>query len=309
MKISANNILLRLLGLLFLAGAVLKGHQLLTEPMANVDIWSNRYFFIFTVEFELALAIWLLSGMFKKIAWIATVACFSLFCCITLYKGLAGYGSCGCFGRVHVNPWITLIAIDLPCLLALLIFRPKDLKLKHLTEPLSLLTPSPKTVHLVAIFLLALTCIAVTILILAFNEPAAVASTYEILEPETWVGKELPILEQIDIKDKISKGNWLVMLYHHDCPSCAEAIPKIEQMARDLEGNEDFLRVALIEVPPYEQFSSAPTIQDGPCLLGRLDTSKEWFVTTPALVLLVDGITKNIWEINPPSIKKIQSLL
>ena len=89
MKLSVSNIVLKILGLLLLTGAVLKGHELLTTPMANSDIWSNRYFLIFVVEFELSLGIWLLSGLFKRVAWLVTLGCFSLFCCITLYnKGL-----------------------------------------------------------------------------------------------------------------------------------------------------------------------------------------------------------------------------
>ena len=66
----ANKIVLKLLGILLLTASVLKGWQLLTEPVANADIWSYRPFLILTVEFELALAIWLLSGLFKKVAWL-----------------------------------------------------------------------------------------------------------------------------------------------------------------------------------------------------------------------------------------------
>lgn len=306
MKIPANNIVLKLLGLLLLAGAALKAHQLLTEPMANTDIWSNRYFLIFTVEFELALAIWLLSGLFKKTAWIATVACFSLFCCITLYKALAGYGSCGCFGRIHLNPWITLIAIDIPCLLALLIFRPKDLKLKNLTNPLTLLTPSARISHIVAISAILLTCITVTTPILAFNEPSQITSTYEVLEPETWIGKQLPILEHIDIADKISKGNWLLLFYHHDCPDCQKAIVEYEKMAKDLKGNEDFLQIALIEVPPYGETIEG---ENSFCTLGKLPEAKEWFVTTPAIALLSNSTVQKIWEGETPDLDNIFKII
>ena len=122
MKLAADWTL-RLVGGLLLAAAGLKGWQLLTEPLANSDIWSNRAFLILTVEFELGLGIWLVSGLFKKLAWAAGVACFVLFSGITLYKGLTGAASCGCFGSVEVNPWITLFAVDLPCLAALVVFR------------------------------------------------------------------------------------------------------------------------------------------------------------------------------------------
>ena len=80
--------------------------------------------------------------------------------------------------------------------------------------------------------------------VLALDEPEKGTSSYEVLEPETWVGEKLPILEYIDIGKSLKKGNWVVLFYHHDCPDCARAIARYQQMARDLAGNEDFLRMA-----------------------------------------------------------------
>ena len=73
----AGNLLLKALGILLLTAAILKGRQLLTEPVANNDIWSYRPLLILTVEFELGLGIWLLSGLFRKAAWLASLVCFS----------------------------------------------------------------------------------------------------------------------------------------------------------------------------------------------------------------------------------------
>jgi hypothetical protein len=138
--------------------------------------------------------------------------------------------------------------------------------------------------------------------ILALNEPAVVTSSYEVLEPETWVGKKLPILEHIDIGEKLSKGNWLILLYHHDCPDCIKAIAKYEQIARDLDGNEDFLQIALIELPPYGR---APIAAQTPCTLGRLADTKDWFVTTPAAALILDGKVGSSWEAEAPDFDAI----
>ena len=113
--------------------------------------------------------------------------------------------------------------------------------------------------------------------VLAFNEPAPVTLRYEVLEPGEWVGKELRILEHIDIGERLKAGNWLVLVYTCDCSGCAEAIPMYERMARDLQGNEDFLQIALIAVPPYGR---APISCASACILGKLNESKEWFVTT-----------------------------
>jgi hypothetical protein len=287
--------ILRALGLLLLTAAVLKGHELLTTPMANADIWTNRYFMIFQVELELSLGIWLLSGLFKRAAWLAALGCFILFCGVTLYKALAGFGSCGCFGNVHVNPWITLFAIDLPVVVLLVVFRP-TLKKQCLFYLPHWLEPMPNMVTLALVFVLGFCAVAVSSPLLVLNEPKAVTSAYEVLEPETWIGKQLPILQHIDIAEQLKTGNWLVVLYHHDCPACAEAIPKLERIAVDLKENEDFLYFTLIEVPPYGNENNAPVSPNTHLKLGKLDTSKEWFVTTPAIVLLKNEIVISIWE-------------
>jgi len=301
-----SDIVAKLLAALLLIAAALKGWQLLTEPVANNDIWSYRPFLIFTVVFELALGLWLLSDLVKKAAWLIALLCFATFAAITLYKGLTGAASCGCFGKIHVNPWITLLTIDLPAVLALLIFHPQlslnlhHPSIKHLLR--ELITPMPAKHHFAAAASLCLIILVGATAILALNTPAAVTSSYEVLEPETWVGRKLPILDHIDIGKQLEKGNWLILLYHYDCPDCAEAIPKYEQMARNLAGNEDFLRIALIEVPPYGQ---APITQKTPCTVGRLAETKEWFITTPAVALLTDAKVAAAWEAKAPDFEAV----
>jgi hypothetical protein len=290
-------IVLKVLGFILLVAALLKGHELLTVPVAGKDLWSWRPFLILTVEFEFALSIWLLSGLLKKAAWLASLLCFSLFSTITLYKAVTGAASCGCFGSVRVNPWITLFAIDLPAVIALSIFRPKlsfppVLSFRRKQESIKaviheFLAPIPHTGRLTLTACLVLGVLCVTTPILALNEPATITSFYEVLEPETWVSKKLPILEHIDIAETLKKGCWLVVLCHHNCPDCARAIPMYEQMARDLQGNKDFLRIALIEVPPYGQ---AAISEDSSCLLGKTNEWKERFVTTPAVLIIDNGM-------------------
>jgi thiol-disulfide isomerase/thioredoxin len=304
MKLSANDIVLKLLGLLLLSAAVLKGHELLTVPMANADIWTNRYFMIFQVEFELALGIWLLSGIFKRAAWLVTLACFVLFCGVTLYKGITGAASCGCFGNVHINPWITLFAVDLQAVVLLGTFRQK-LEIQRVLHIPHWLEPLPKLSVLVVVFLIGVTAVAVSSPVLILNEPAMVTTQYEVLEPETWIGKELPILEHIDIAEQLKTGNWLVVLYHHECPSCVEAIPKVEQMARDLKGNESFIRIAFIEMPPYNQRNSSLLSHNTPCIFGKLDASKDWYASTPLSILMCNRLTIENWKQAVPSLEEI----
>lgn len=257
---------------------------------------------VLQVDFELALGIWLLSGLFKKAAWLAALICFLVFSFITLYKVLIGAESCGCFGSVDVNPWVTLFAIDIPSVIALVLYRPV-LSLKRKAESIRTLiqeffTPLPSLSRFATTTCTTILILGVTTPILAFNEPAKITSSYEVLEPDTWVGKELPILYHIDIGKQLRKGNWLVLLYHHDCPDCAAAIPKYEKIAGDFSGNEDFLQIALIEVPPYGR---GYELSSSKCKFGKLDTNKKWFVATPVVVLMGDGKVLKAWEKDVPT--------
>jgi len=296
------NIVIKLLATLLLAAAILKARQLLTEPVANNSFWTYRSILILQVEIELTLAIWFFSGLLKKTAWIAAILLFSLFSAITTYKALTGAKSCGCFGQIHVNPWITLFAIDLPALAALAAWRPSfsfrriPTSIKSLF--IELLTPKPSLLNLAAVASFALLAAAITTPLLALNKPPATTTSYELLEPETWLGQKLPIIREISIGKKFLKGYWLVLLYHHDCPDCLRAIQHYEKTAPNTAKNANFLRVAFVEVPPYGPTGLG---HNSACLIGRLADSKQWFITTPAVILLKNGKVKSAWQGQAPS--------
>jgi len=195
--------------------------------------------------------------------------------------------------------------VDLPAVLALAVFRPKINwpKLRSVKAViLEMMGPMPSPVRLAAVFCVGLVLVAVSTAVLALNPPARATASYEVLEPQSWVGKKLPILDYIDIGDKVSSGNWLVLFYHHDCPDCAEAIRSYEQMAFNLRGRADFLRIAFIEVPPYgPAFSAASSA----CAWGRLSSVRQWFVSTPAAVLLRDKKVESAWEAQVPDIAAV----
>jgi hypothetical protein len=112
------------LGLLLLTAAGLKAYQLATEPIPGTGLLDSRWLLMATVEFELFFGLWLLANIWPKPTWAAALACFGVFTCVSLYKALSGHATCGCFGRVAVNPWYAG-TLDLAVIVSLLCWRPR----------------------------------------------------------------------------------------------------------------------------------------------------------------------------------------
>ena len=99
----ASRLVLVLAGVLLLAGAVAKGHALATRPATGGSFLDTRWFGIVWMEVELALGVWLLSGLWARRAWAAAVLVFGVFSVVTLAKAVRGDASCGCFGVIEVK--------------------------------------------------------------------------------------------------------------------------------------------------------------------------------------------------------------
>jgi hypothetical protein len=76
-------------------------------------------------------------------------------------------------------------------------------------------------------------------------------------------------------------------------------------MSRDMAGNEDLIRFAFIEVPPYASEKDNFVPVDTPCLRGRLDSSKDWYIQTPLVVVIRDGLVVKFWEAETPQLDEI----
>jgi len=169
-----NAVVMTLAGLLVIVAAILKFHEMLTTCIPSwtdnkYGFWESYEFFLVQIPFEFALGVWLVSGLFRKAAWIAGALAYFGFIFVTIFKIVVGAESCGCFGQVTVNPWITLFAIDVPFLLLLLIFRPKGLKL--------LPPPWPNTWRLLAVAV-------PTIGLMVLSTPALVAFKPDCIKAE-----------------------------------------------------------------------------------------------------------------------------
>lgn len=284
----AYELIRRLLAIVLLVAALLKGHQLATGPIAGDSLFASRGFLIGLVEAELLFGLWLLVGLHPQLTWRATFGCFLAFSGIALAKMLSGEPSCGCFGRVFVPPWLTL-ALDAAAVAALLRWRPGGRR-----GPSVLSHPRRAAVFLVTALLVGVPMAAV----MSRFRPATItawgnllgAGDLVVLEPESWVGGRFPLLEHIDIGNELARGYWIVVLYHHDCQACREAIPGYERRARAIASQWDAPRIALIEMPPYAPAGDGIVAVNSPCVSGRLNDARDWFITTPAEIRMRDSI-------------------
>jgi len=275
-----------------LVAASLKAYQLATGPLSGDGLLNTRWFVILVVELEFIFSFWLFAGLLPRWTWRIASACVGAFACLSLYKALSGHSSCGCFGNVQVNPWITF-ALDI-CLFGLLMWFPPGKQSNSAAYAIK-----PRVIAFVATSLIVG---AVAGWAMLSFEAAAVDdagdivgdSQFVVLEPEQWIGKPFPLSQHIRIDADIQTGHWLVVLFHHDCSTCREAIPGYQQMATQATADTALPRIALIEMPPYalpqhRAFDHAQST----AAVGQLVDHVEWFVTTPTRIEIIDGIVKN----------------
>lgn len=282
------------LAVVLLAAAALKGYQLATEPAFGTSLLESRWVLIILVECELLFGLWLVGNFHpRETRWLA-VTCFTAFAVVSCYRGLVGAASCGCFGRLHVNPWITL-SLDVAAVLSLVHFVPPlraDVDAGRYSLRLSL--ARRRLVTLLVWVLLGMPAawgmanpridrLGVTGLIETDAEIV-------VLEPEAWIGKPFPLTAYVNIGEQLREGQWLVMLYHHDCPACRKLFDGRAELAARLQRNG--LRLAFVEIG-LSEVGVNESDQDA-FVWGRLVDTRHWFVETPSAVFVRDGVVASV---------------
>ena len=273
-------------GSLLVVAAALKAVPLVTDPTAALLNPLGPYFLSVEIGVELGLGLLLLSGLYwRTLRWLV-IAVFTTFAGYSFYLAMDGAASCGCFGSLHVNPWWAF-GLDLVVVSGLLVsalfehqaeryeFRSGNARLRTLFN----------SRHQAIAVIVSIGVISAAALFRYAGQRTVLASgvlasgeNLVVLEPEEWIGQKLPIADSIDLD--LSGGEWVVLLYRHDCPLCQAEVPKYEKRAASGK------RIALVEVPPYGDFG----IREMACHYGRLKQDHEWLVQTPVEVQLHDGI-------------------
>jgi hypothetical protein len=73
------------LGTFLLVAAGLKAHSLVTDPLSQEAFFASPRLLIATIEVEIVLGLWLLSGWFVRAAWLTALGFFGLLAGVSLY--------------------------------------------------------------------------------------------------------------------------------------------------------------------------------------------------------------------------------
>jgi hypothetical protein len=113
------------LGAVLLGAAILKTVWPSDALYGNALEWlSDPVWRLTAAEVEAVLGLWLLTGRFRRALWWAALAWFIGLSGASLYLGVVGQPTCGCFGaRLPLSPWHAF-GLDVTAVAALALLRP-----------------------------------------------------------------------------------------------------------------------------------------------------------------------------------------
>jgi hypothetical protein len=254
--------------------------------------------FSIVVELTVVGAMWLLPRLARPVG----IAMLASFLPVLIGDVAMGASSCGCFGAVQIPPVVTL-TMDLGFLLGLWLL---GRGVERLATP-----PVLPTRNLVAAGLWGLASCALAFGLNAGGPPAPAAAAgpaaagarlpperYYLPEYGAWIGRrwsELPISDWIvRAPSDLDSGQHLVLFYRKDCEHCHALMEAF--FVGDLA-----VPTTAVAVPERAGF---PTVGVQPfpcdqCSRAELPIGVDWFLQTPVLVRLEDGVVRCAAEISP----------
>lgn len=212
-----------------------------------------------------------------------------------------GAASCGCFGAVAVNPWVTLVT-DVTFLLGLFFLGRGESRLA--------VTSTVSTWRVVLVGVATVLAFAVSFGLRApVNPDAPAAATtsgaagaarpadgFYLPIYGDWVGRSFRDLEIAawisGLPDDLEKGRHYVLFYRKDCEHCHELM----ELHFSGELPAPTLAVAVPERTGYptENLQSFPCVD---CGTAELPAGVDWFLQTPVLVRLEGGVVECAAEV------------
>jgi len=210
-----------------------------------------------------------------------------------------GASSCGCFGAVQIPPWVTLVTDGFFLFSLLFIAR----SVPALTMPRSL-----PTRQVVSAGLWSVLSVAAAFGLTPSGIPAETTSSgteiessgpaegYYLPDYSSWVGQpftQLDVARWIrGLPDDLDQGQQYILFYRKDCEHCHELMEFF--FAEELP-----LPTTAVAVPDragYPTIGVQPFVCAG-CRLAELPAGVDWFLQTPVLVKLADGMVECAAEV------------
>jgi len=289
------------------AGAVLKLVDLSpTHLPAAMIKWCGGLGIdlMFVLRFEIAAEL-IVAGVIVLLPplarWIG-VAMLTAFVPVLIGDLLLGASSCGCFGAIKVSPWVTLVT-DVTFLFGLLLLgrsEPRLAMTRDLPTSKVLIAGVWSLLSVVLAFGLPAPAPAAnggSAIERSVGGPALPADGYYMPQYQDWIGRPFEELDVAawtsNLPDDIGFGLQYVIFYRKDCEHCHEL------MELHFSGSLEQPTTA-IAVPEKNGF---PTENLQPfdcteCRLAELPSGVDWFLQTPVLVRLADGVVECAAEVD-----------
>lgn len=254
----------------------------------------------FSIAVELAAVgvMWLLPRLARPVG----IAMLTAFLPVLIGDVALGASSCGCFGPVHVHPGITLV-MDVAFLLGLWLLG------RH-AERLAVSATLP-TFGVVAAGLWTIAGFALAFGLAsggpaaegeageaAAAAPAAPAEGYYLPQYDDWIGRpwsEIPIAAWIvGAPADLETGQQLVLFYRKDCEHCHALMEAFFVGPLAIPTTA----VAVPERAGFPAVGLQPFVCDE-CRMAHLPAGVDWFLQTPVLVRLEDGVVACAAEVSP----------
>ena len=177
----------------------------------------------------------------------------------------------------------------------LVVFRPNVLNFHWKKAVHDLLKKRERIVALLAIWFFAGFYVYSAISDASFQQLSEIGQVLEDgrtvqLSPSIWIGKEFPLRKYTNIDDKIFQSSCTVFLHQVGCEECEKIFPELVQY--NDENPELFVK---IEVPQkFHWFQKKSERMPHSVLEGCLTPSIFWFVETPVLIQLEEGVVKQV---------------
>jgi hypothetical protein len=272
------------LGLLLLLAALLKAHE---WHLRVTEDWLADMFGAAVVIAELLLAVWLLGGWWWDAACVMTLIVFAGFAAFSAFSITRGAKSCGCFGRMTVDPRLTFF-IDLVAI-GLVLWAQSRLRYSIWRRGVRPLVRSILQIPVIGLSAISVLCLVVVLGLGSFASPSF--RDTDALSPEEWVGSRFELLGEIDSDATLDDGQWIVLFYHHDCGKCQSVMNHYVNSRLQLPGYPPILAV---ELPPYGEVSSRRNSHTTLCQKGRFKNPESIFLETPLSVLLSSGQVRSV---------------